>query len=125
MSIKIDFGMMPGYIHIGCTGIYSFNEAKRVYKIAVDTASGCSKSRILIDVFGVTGNASALERYDLSVFLAEYINEYAPDKITRFAVTGHEPPLDKNRFGMFIARSLGINIHVTTDLTDAIAWITM
>ena len=125
MSVEIEIKVMSGYLCIECTGLYSFAEAQRVYQTAVDAASDRHCSRVLVDVFGVTGLISTIDRYELSVFLAEYINVQVPGTITRFAVAGHEPPLDKDRFGMFVARSLGVNAFVTTKLAEAIEWLSL
>jgi hypothetical protein len=125
MSIEIEIKTETGYVCISCKGLYSLREAERVYKTAIDSALKLHSTRVLVEVFGVTGHVTTLDRYELSVFLAEYINMYAQDRIARFAVAGHEPPLDKNRFGMFVARNLGINVFVTTKLGEAIEWISM
>ncbi len=119
MGIDIDVRVEPGHVYLQCKGTYSLAEAKRVFQKVVDSALECDRSRVLVDVFGVTGNVPTIDRYEVAVFLAEYIIAHALGKIWKIVVVGHEPPIDPDRFGETVAVNRGVNLGVTTNIDEA------
>ena len=119
MGIGIEVRVEPGHIYLQCKGTYSLAGAKRVFQSAVDSALESDRSRVLVDVFGITGNIPMIDRYEVAVFLAEYIIAQALGKIRRIVVVGHEPPIDPDRFGETVAVNRGVNLGVATSIDEA------
>lgn len=121
--MEIDITVEPGHVCLLCTGTYSLPEAQRVCQSAVDAALWYDKAKVLIDVNGVIGNISTLDRYTNSVFLAEQVVGRACGRIHRISVAGHIPLIDEDRFGETVAVNRGVNAKVFTSLEEAIAWL--
>jgi len=122
--MEIDISVEPDHVCLRCTGTYSLPEAKRVCQSAVDAALLYQKAKVLIDVNGVIGNISTLDRYTNSVFLAELVVGRASGRICRISIAGHVPLIDEDRFGETVAVNRGVNAKVVTSLDEAIAWLT-
>jgi hypothetical protein len=123
MAIETILTVEDKYILIKLKGEFSLTEVKNKYKYVIDTAVEYNKSRLLVDIYEVTGTMSFIERFEISAFLALYYIQHAAGKIYRVAFMGNEPLVDKGRFGETVAKNRGLNVRVFTNKEDAIAWI--
>jgi len=123
MSFEIETKIESDYLHLQVMGYYSLAEAIRMFKYSVDTALEHKKSKILIDVKGVEGSISAMERFEMSEFLVGYTKEQNFINIGQIAVIGNEPQIDKDRFGETVAVNRGLNVKAFTNWSDAIKWL--
>ena len=108
-------------LFINATGIYSLTNAKDLFKLSIDSALLYSKSKILIDVTGVSGTIPFLDRFEFSEFLSQYKARH--DLKRKIAVAGQEPIVDKGRFGENVAVNRGANVRVFTDMKEALIWL--
>ena len=126
MGIYIDISVEPDHVYQRWTGTYSLNEAKRGLQSAIDSALESDRSRVLVDAFGVTGDIPFMERYEIGVFIAEYISAHALGKIWKIAVASHEPPIDPGRFAETVAVNLGAHqFRATTSIDEAFEWLNL
>ena len=110
-------------LFINATGIYSLTKAKDLFKLSIYSALLYSKSKILIDVTGVSGTIPFLDRFEFSEFLSQYKAKHDLKKVGKIAVAGQEPIVDKGRFGENVAVNRGANVRVFTDMKEALIWL--
>jgi hypothetical protein len=120
--IKTSVRIHPGYLELGCDGIYSRAEALRVGDEAYQQAARAGRDAILLDVRGVSGRVpSIIDRFEMGVRIARRYLEADPR--IRLAVLGHEPMIHPDRFGELVARNRGADARVFTDQAEALAWL--
>ena len=105
------------------SGTYSLERAIHLCKLSIDTCFSYNKSKILVDITKVTGNVPFFDRFQYAEALAQYKSTHALTKVSKIALVGREPLIDKNRFGETVAVNRGVNIKVFTELNDALAWL--
>lgn len=110
------------YLHILCWGSFKFEDLKDIFSKAFELAEEKKLNKILIDGMEVYGTPpTMLERYDLGEYVAQLCFKYK--KPFRIAVAGKVPFVDPDRFGETVARNLGVNGRVFTDLNEALTWL--
>lgn len=120
--IKTTVRVHPGYVELGCTGMYSRAEALRVGEEAYREAARENRSAILVDVREVSGRVpTILDRFELGARIAKHYLESDPR--TRLAVLGREPMIHPDRFGELVARNRGADARVFTDEAQARDWL--
>lgn len=123
MGIQIEIDVEPDHVRLRCSGDYSLEEAKRVFRSAIDAALESSMARVLVDVRGVSGPVRAMDRYEIAVSVADYVRAEALGKISKLAVAGHEPLIDPSRFGETVAVNRGVNAKIFFDVDEALVWL--
>jgi len=71
----------------------------------------------LIDLRGVTGGITFMDRYRLGKMAGSYL------RLVPVAVVVNFEQMDKERIGLVVARNRGANIELFTDLPAAQAWL--
>jgi hypothetical protein len=105
------------------SGTYSLERAIHLCKLSIDTCLLYNKKKILVDITQVTGNVPFFDRFQYAEALAQYKSIHALTGVSKIALFGNEPLIDKNRFGETVAVNRGVNIKVFTELNDALAWL--
>ncbi|HEX4959155.1 MAG TPA: STAS/SEC14 domain-containing protein [Lacibacter sp.] len=105
------------------SGTYSLERAIHLCKLSIDTCLLYNKKKILVDITKVTGNVPFFDRFQYAEALAQYKSKHALTAVSKIALFGNEPLIDKNRFGETVAVNRGVNIKVFTELNDALAWL--
>ena len=111
------------FVRIVVTGNYSLLKANHLFSHSIENALLHRRAKILIDVTNIAGNIPFFDRFEYATFLARYKREHASTKVSRIAVVGHEPIVDKNKFGETVAINRGANVRVFTDMDNAYAWL--
>ena len=111
------------FVRIVATGNYSLLKANHLFSHSIEYALLFKRAKILIDVTRITGNIPFFDRFEYSAFLAKYKREHALTKVGKIAVVGHEPIVDKDKFGETVAVNRGANVRVFTDMDNASAWL--
>lgn len=121
MGARIDSTVGASCVYLRWTGKYSLEEAKKFIRESVDAAMEYHQSRIIMDLFSVTGHLPGTEeRYAMGAFLADYIEAHAPGKISEIVVAGHAHFFDPFRLGGNVAGSRGVTVLGVTSLEEAI-----
>ena len=122
MSLVFESRVQPGYVLLECSGTFSLEEALRIYEQACALAASAGRDAVLIDARKVTGREPTMtERYDMAVHVAGLHAGQTPR--VRLAVLGHEPIIDKERFGQIVAANRGALAGVFTDERMALDWL--
>lgn len=122
MSIRYEVKEHANYLELVCTGVYSLEEALRLYEQAFALTTAAWRAAVLIDVRQLTGpEPTILERYEQAVRVAELQAKRSPP--IRMAVLGHEPMIHPQRFGEIVATNRGAVVGVFTDEALALNWL--
>lgn len=105
------------------TGDYSLVRAINLCKMSIDVCLQYNKKKVLVDITHVIGNVPFFDRFQYAEALAQYKAKHALSEVSKIALVGLEPVIDKNRFGETVAVNRGVNIKVFTELGEALAWI--
>jgi len=122
-EFDINITVAEDLLTINVKGNYSLVKANNLFKLAIDSAVSQQKSRILIDVTNISGDIPFIDRFQFSEFLSIYRTEHASGKVSKIAMVGQEPIIDKRRFGETVAVNRGTNTKVFTDMSEASAWL--
>jgi hypothetical protein len=124
-DVSFDVETIEGnnFMTLIASGNYSLAKAIDLCKLSIDTCLLYNKKKILVDINRVTGNVLFFDRFQFAEALAQYKAEHGLSKVSKIALVGKEPLIDKNRFGETVAVNRGVNIKVFTDLNAALTWI--
>ena len=122
MSIEFTSRVLPAYIRLDCTGVYSQGDALQVFTQAFALAALHGRDAALIDARGIAPpEPSLMQRFDMAVHVAEMQQRQVPR--IRLAVIGNEPLVHPQRFAEVVATNRGANVRVFTDEPQAIGWL--
>ncbi|MBS4063918.1 MAG: hypothetical protein KGZ74_05130 [Chitinophagaceae bacterium] len=124
-DVNFDVETIEGdnFITLAASGNYSLAKAINLCMLSIDTCLSYNKKKILVNINKVTGNVPFFDRFQFAEALAQYKAKHALSKVSKIALVGMEPLIDKNRFGETVAVNRGVNIKVFTDLNAALTWI--
>lgn len=108
------------YVSIG--GEMNGRLAEQAYREIVRECVTGGRSKILLDLRGLSGELSTTERYSLGKLVAEENAAVAAAGIgvtVQVALVGTSPFIDRDRFGETVARNRGAFVKVTYDLESA------
>ena len=126
LHFGITISLEEDCVCVVANGDYSLLKANHLFRHAIENALLHDRIKILIDVSNITGNIPFFDRFEYSAFLAKFQREHASPKMTRMtriAVVGHKPIVDKKKFGETVAVNRGANVEVFTDMDNAYAWL--
>ncbi len=122
MTIEYQIEDRGQYLHFHCWGDFEQGAVSEVFQSALKAAASQGRQAVLLDVTNMGGKSpTTMERYELGKRVAEMQSSFSP--VIRIAVAGHEPLIDKDRFGETVGRNRGAIGKVFTDLDQAVAWI--
>ena len=122
MSIKTRSEIHNSYLHMLCWGSFKFEDLKDIFSKAFELVVEKKIDKILVDGMEVSGTPpTMLQRYELGEYVAQLCFKYK--RPFRIAVAGKIPFVDPDRFGETVARNLGVNGRVFTDLEESLLWL--
>ena len=122
MPIESRSEVHKSYLHMLCWGSFKFEDMKNIFSQVFELVVEKKLNKILIDGMEVSGTPpTMLERYDLGEYVAQLCFRYK--KPFQIAVAGKVPLVDPERFGETVARNLGVNGRVFTDLEESLIWL--
>lgn len=122
MSMQFEVKEHEAYLELVCTGVYSLDEAQRIYEQAFALATAAWRAGVLVDVRQLTGNEPPLiDRYEMAVRVSELQAKRSPP--IRFAMLGNEPMIHPQRFGQVVATNRGAVVGVFSDEAMAVKWL--
>jgi hypothetical protein len=126
MSLEYKVVTGPDHLLISLSGRYESSDAPIASTQIIEACEKHQATKALIDVRSIEGSMSTMDRFYLgSIFSMKYIKERVTGKIPpcRFAMVGHEPLVDPNRFGETVATNRGLAVKVFLKMEEAIAWL--
>jgi len=107
-----------GYLRMKLAGRYSLPELREAIAAIGAEIDRAGHARVLVDFTGVQGDIPDIDRYETGVYAAEQLA-----RIERVAVlSGRQQRV--NHFFEDVARNRGLQVRVTQDPAEALAWIT-
>jgi hypothetical protein len=112
-------------IYAAVTGDLDPIAGRELYRALVEDYADRGMSGMLFDCRGLTGPLSAMQRYGLGVFIAETNQERFRGGAVppRLAIVAREPLFDPGTFLETVAVNRGVELHSTTSLLGAAAWL--
>jgi len=111
------------YLRVIVTGDYDFGDARRLYREAFQAAARHERKKILLDLRGVEGAPTTVDRFEIGELHASLKAELFGSMDFQIATVGNIPLIDPRRMGELVARNRGINAKVVTNLQEALAWL--
>ncbi|MDB5200593.1 MAG: hypothetical protein JWQ27_2 [Ferruginibacter sp.] len=122
-TYEVEIHVQKDLLLLVAKGEYSLPKTNACFELAIDQALLHKKSTLLIDGTNVTGTVPFMDRYYFGEHLAAYRAQHALHAVTKIALLGKEPVLDKERFGETVAVNRGTNVRVFTDSEAAATWL--
>jgi hypothetical protein len=113
----LDFGDEHACLTVRARGPYFIVQKRAAIKAIANAIEVRKVKAALVDVRGVTGPITFMDRYQLGELAGEFLRQ-AP-----FAVLALEEHLDAERIGWMVARNRGANVEVFTDPAEAGRWL--
>lgn len=116
----------PGYLHAKLSGQFDLRSSLSVMTGIFAACAAAGQEVVPIDAFGVSGTPTVMERYKLSLLLADGSIKLAlalRGRRPRVAALGHVPFIAPDRFGEDVAVNRGVDFRVFTDAAQAMAWL--
>ena len=123
MIIKFDITAQADFILVTTEGEYDFAEARHIIRLAFIAAAEHGSQKIMIDCRKLTGGLTAVQRFDLGEWLAEFYFQRPKVTLTPIAVVGNVPFIDPGRFGETVAVNRLVPLKVSTDWDEALSWL--
>jgi hypothetical protein len=123
MSMTGKVTIETDYLLVTTDGTFDVSDAKQLFERALDAAVDHQMRKILFDWRAVTGTPTTMDRFDLASHLAAAYHQRSREIFIRFALVGVEPLVDPQRFGETVAVNRGVPGKVTTDMSEAVAWL--
>lgn len=126
MSNLLKDELHPGYLKISLEGEWDDTTIGETSDHIIALCAKHQAKKILFDVTGLSGNPSTMSRFSMSTqFAVKFLRARLTHRIPacRFAVIGHHPMVDPNRFEETVAVNNGLPVRTFTDLEKALAWL--
>jgi len=107
-----------GILRVEASGEYKASKARAFFEQIINEARANNLDKVLIDARSFSGEVSVMERYDIGTLLGEL----RPMRI-RLAFVARPSVTWPDHFGENVAVNRGVNMQVTTDLTQALEWL--
>jgi hypothetical protein len=106
------------FVEAACSGPFNVDRILAVLAPAVEKARVTSHRKLLLDLSGIQGPISMADRYDLGVRGAALAGDLR--KVAVFA-----PPelIDRDKFGIRVARNRGATADIFPAREEAVAWL--
>jgi hypothetical protein len=118
MNMHIEFVPRPDRIHAVVSGAFDHADLPDALKTIFAASTKNRLFKIIIDSRTLEGEISLLARYDIGHIAAELQQEPV-----QLAVVASEQQVWPDRFGENVANNRGVRTKVTTDMSEALAWL--
>ena len=116
--MEVVFTEREGYLEAVLWATDSFPDLKVQFAKVLEVCIDRKPSRLLMDMTGITGVWSTLDRFELGTLGAQM----APH-VGRVAALAQGFMIDTGRFGAQVARNRGLTADVFDDREKALAWL--
>jgi hypothetical protein len=114
------------YLTILVSGTFELEQANQLMPRILDLCAANRASKLLIDARGVEGSMSIADRF---VFAETFARLYKKRRVAgnfkhvQFTVVVTRAIFDPQKFGEKVATNRGLQVKVTTDMKEALAWL--
>ena len=115
-SVQIPFQAQSGGLIIRFNNRDLVERKPATFKALADLIKAHQAKVVLVDMRGIPGEASFLDRYELGEMTARHL-----PRVT-LGVLSTEPQLDRGRIALVVATNRGMRIEIFTDPAAADAW---
>jgi len=118
MPFQLQIEQRSGYLGVTFIGAGDVEEAGRQFEIIIEHCKRTKNKKLLVDIRGVEGGFSLLDKYYLVGRLwlpASYL--------VKVATVNTEEKIDPQRFGELVAHNRGLNLRAFTDYETAEKWL--
>ena len=126
MSMNLDITVDEDFIRVLVTGEFVFDDANDCVVTMFEAIEQHKLQKVLVDCRRLAGEPTTIERFFHATFAVREMERFAGAGVfrgTRFAYVGHEPLIDRNRFGETVAVNRGLNVKVSLSEQDALQWL--
>jgi hypothetical protein len=125
-TMDVEMKEMGDYLHARLRGPSSLEEGKKSLDMMLARVVELRKSKLLIDVTGITGEATLLERFALGEHIAakniEYYQKEGSDPL-KLALLARASVINPGRLTQIVSRNRGVDFIVTDDMAEALEWL--
>ena len=114
MSLILTTTDEKDYLIAEVTGIYNFNEAKKIFKEVMERCNKFDKNKLLIDIRQLQGTISFFDRFNLANMFQDYIDRYV-----KMVIVIDKNPSYKQKIFETVAINRGIFIKIVNEIEDA------
>jgi hypothetical protein len=118
MSFHLQIEQRSGYLGARLTGAGDVEEAGRRFEIIIEHCKRTKNKRLLVDIRGVEGGFSFLDKYYLVGKLG-----LPASYLVKVATVNTQEKIDPRRFGELVAHNRGLNLRAFTDYETAEKWL--
>ena len=126
MSMNLDIAVEKDFLRVLMTGEFSLDDANDCLVTMFEAIEQHNLQKIFVDCRRLTGEPTTMERFFHATFAVRVMDRFADKGVfrgTRFAYLGHEPLIDRNRFGETVAVNRGLIVKVSLSEQDALQWL--
>jgi hypothetical protein len=126
MPLTVKYDDHKDYLYALVEGEYDFKSTVQSYIDILETGARRHAARVLIDARTAGGGPSVIERYEI---VTAVVNKYydliqTPGYVVcRFAMVGHAPLLDVQRFCETVATNGGMDLKDFETMSAAFEWL--
>jgi hypothetical protein len=124
--MELDTETLPFYVHARLRGRLNMALMPRTLARVVAACAAAERVAVLLDASELEGSLSTMDRYRLSVDLADRARDFAlaqGGRQLRIATLANPSLIDPRRFGENVAVNRGADVRVFTGAGEAIAWL--
>ena len=126
MRMQLDITREENFLRVRVTGKFFLAEANDCVVEMFEAVAQHGVRRVLVDCRQLEGEPTTLERFFHATFAVREMDRFADAGVfrgTRFSYVGHEPLIDRNRFGQKVATNRGLNVMVSLSEREALQWL--
>ena len=126
MRMNLDITREKGFIRVHMTGEFSLTEANDCVVSIFEAVAQHGLQKVLVDCRRLKGEPTTMERFAHATFAVRQLDRFVDVGVfrgTRFAYVGHEPLIDRDRFGETVAVNRGLNVKVSLSEQEALDWL--
>ena len=126
MSMKLDITREKSILRVRVTGDFSLAKANDCVVSIFEAVAEHGLQKVLVDCRQLKEEPTTLERFVHATFAVQQMDRFAKAGVfrgTRFSYVGHEPLVDRDRFGQTVATNRGLAVKVSLNMRDALRWL--
>ena len=125
MSIELSIEAQAGYLVGRLAGPVELGALQAVTERLLQACVAQQQPKALVDLRQLSGRATDTQRFQYGEFVAQQVIKLSPQAggPIRLAFVGHAPLIDPDRFGVTVAYNRGVQVLVTENEAEALAWL--
>jgi hypothetical protein len=124
MALTVVKRLLPTALLAEVSGRMTLHNAEIAFAALLRDCLGAGRTRLLVDLGGVTGAPGTLERHLFGRFVADQLAAAALEaEPVRVAFVAREPLADPGRLAEMVARNRGALLRIFDDTDHAAQWL--